>query len=181
MNYELIRDAVRIALCACFGLQPDSDEALAFIRRSYEEPEVIPQPARTTDVIYWDVSTDYGSDPVSYGSAVSQAAGSGFPSVERFLPCQLVVVCYGPSCAAHAEQIRSLIYVDGANQPRSILRKAGIYPVPDPAPVELLYEPEGSLWRRRADVRIPFRTVCSVTSPAAVRTIQTAPVIIVRH
>ena len=170
-----------MALCACFGLQPDSDRALAFIRRSYEEPEVTPRPARTADVVYWDVSTDYGSDPACYGPAAAQAPGSCTPMVDRFLPCQMVIVCYGPACVAHAEQIRSLIYVDGANQPRSILRKAGIYPVPDPAPVELLYEPEGSLWRRRADVRIPFRVVSSVTSPISVHAIQIAPVIIVRH
>ncbi len=174
-------EAVRQALCACFGLQPDSDQALSFIRRSYEEPEVNPVPARSTDVVYWDVSPDYGSDPAYYGTAAAQSPGSRLPSVERFLPWQLVVVCYGPGASVNAGIIRSLIFVDGANQPRSILRKAGVYPVPDPAPVELLYEPEGSLWRRRADVRIQFRALSSVSSPVPVNAITSAPAIIFRH
>jgi hypothetical protein len=31
--------------------------------------------------------------------------------------------------------------------------------VPDPPAPHLLYEPEGSLWRRRADLTIPLRIV----------------------
>ena len=60
----------------------------------------------------------------------------------------------GFTCS-YAHKIRSFLYLDGAGLPRQILRKAGIYPVPDPPVPHLLYEPEGSLWRRRADRGYP--------------------------
>ena len=141
------------AICACLGLSPNSDQALSLIRQAYTEPENSPQPARTADVIYWSLFPEQGSDPVTYNEA---AASSGFhkPTVHRYLPYQLLVVCYGPGCEAYAHKIRSFLYLDGTGLPRQILRKAGIYPVPDPPAPLLLYEPEGSLWRRRADVAI---------------------------
>ena len=141
------------ALCACLGLPPSSEQALALIRQAYTEPENSPQPARNADVSYWSLSPEQGNDPASYNET---AAGSGNhkPTVHRFLAYQLLVVCYGPSCETYARKIRAFLYIDGANLPRGILRKAGIYPVPDPPAPQLLYEPEGSLWRRRADLII---------------------------
>ena len=141
------------ALCACLGLPPSSSQALSMIRQAYTEPENTPQPARNADVIYWSLSPEQGNDPASYNET---AAGSGShkPTVHRFLAYQLLVVCYGPSCENYARKIRAFLYIDGANLPRGILRKAGIYPVPDPPAPQLLYEPEGSLWRRRADLII---------------------------
>jgi hypothetical protein len=84
----------------------------------------------------------------------SAPAGFQYPTVHRFLAYQLLVVCYGPACESYAHKIRSFLYLDGAGLPRQILRKAGIYPVPNPPAPQLLYEPEGSLWRRRADLTV---------------------------
>jgi len=141
------------ALCACLGLSPSSAQALSMIRQAYTEPENTPQPARNVDVIYWSLSPEQGNDPASYNET---AAGSGShkPTVHRFLAYQLLVVCYGPSCENYARKIRAFLFIDGVNLPRGILRKAGIYLVPDPPAPQLLYEPEGSLWRRRADLII---------------------------
>ena len=167
-------------LCSCLGLSPASEQALSLIRQAYTEPENNPQPARTADVIYWSLSPEEAEDPASYGVAEqwgaeqmgrfcssafaeraepspSSAAGSHKPTVHRYLAYQLLIVCYGPGCEAYAHKIRSFLYLDGAGLPRQILRKAGIYPVPDPPAPQLLYEPEGSLWRRRADLTIPLR------------------------
>jgi len=141
------------ALCACLGLSPSSAQALALIRQAYTEPENTPQPARNVDVIYWSLSPEQGNDPASYNETAADS-GSHKPTVHRFLAYQLLVICYGPSCEANARKIRAFLFIDGANLPRGILRKAGIYPVPDPPAPQLLYEPEGSLWRRRADLII---------------------------
>ena len=141
------------ALCACLGLSPSSAQALSLIRQAYTEPENSPQPARNTDAIYWSLSPEQGNDPASYNETAA-ASGSHKPTVHRFLAYQLLIVCYGPSCETNARKIRAFLYIDGANLPRGILRKAGIYPVPDPPAPQLLYEPEGSLWRRRADLTI---------------------------
>ena len=144
------------ALCACLGLSPSSSQALSLIRQAYTEPENSPQPARSVDVIYWSLSPEQTTDPASYNETAT-SSGTHKPMVHHYLPYQLLIVCYGPGCEANAHKIRSFLYLDGAGLPRQILRKSGIYPVPDPPSPQLLYEPEGSLWRRRADLTISLR------------------------
>ena len=144
------------ALCACLNLAPNSEQALSLIRQAYTEPENSPKPARSADVIYWSLSPEQGSDPATYNETAA-SSGSHKPTVHRFLAYQLLIVCYGPSCEVNARKIRAFLYIDGANLPRGILRKAGVYPVPDPPAPQVMYEPEGSLWRRRADVVISLR------------------------
>ncbi len=184
------------ALCACLGLSPSSDQALFLIRQAYTEPENSPQPARTADVIYWSLSPEQGSDPAFYGEELGGfpfstntplaslppnpfGSGTHKPTVHRYLPYQLLIVCYGPGCEAYAHKIRSFLYLDGAGLPRQILRKAGIYPVPDPPAPQLLYEPEGSLWRKRTDLIIPLRIRDSLVYTPGRGAITTAPTIII--
>ena len=167
------------ALCACLALMPSSEQALSLIRQAYTEPENSPQPARSADVIYWSLTPEQGNDPASYNET-DASGGSHKPTVHRFLPYQLLIVCYGPSCEANARKIRSFLYIDGVNLPRGILRKAGIYPVPDPPVPQLLYEPEGSLWRRRADLTISLRVRDTLVYSAGRGAIQVAPAIILR-
>ena len=180
MNYELIRTAVRSALCACFSLAPSSDAALSFLREAYTEPENAPRPARTADVCYWSLSPDYGADPASY-NAEAAASGSHTPAVQRFLPFRLLLVCYGPGAEANAEKARSFLFLDGAGFPRQVLRRAGIYPVPDPPPVQLLFEPEGSLWRRRADLSVSLRILDTVVYENRRNTIRSAPAVVIHR
>ena len=175
------------ALCACLGLSPNSDQALSLIRQAYTAPENTPQPARSADVIYWSLSPEQGTDPASYNETAA-SSGSNKPTVHRFLAYQLLVVCYGPSCESNARKIRSFLwkirsflYIDGANLPRGILRKAGIYPVPDPPAPQLLYEPEGSLWRRRADLTIPLRIKDTLIYSTSRNAITSAPAVILHR
>ena len=167
------------ALCACLGLSPSSDQALSLIRQAYTEPENSPQPARSVDVIYWSLSPEQGSDPASYNE-IAVSSGSHKPTVHRYLPYQLLIVCYGPGCEANAHKIRSFLYLDGTGLPRQILRKAGIYPVPDPPAPMLLYEPEGSLWRRRADLTISLRIRDTLIYSASRNAITAEPAVIIR-
>ena len=168
------------ALCACLGLSSSSEQALALIRQAYTEPENTPQPSRNADVIYWSLSSEQGNDPASYNET---AAGSGShkPTVHRYLVYQLLVVCYGPSCENYARKIRAFLYIDGANLPRGILRKAGIYPVPDPPAPQLLYEPEGSLWRQRADLMISLWVKETLIYSANRNAITTPPAVILHR
>ena len=165
------------ALCACLALMPSSEQALSLIRQAYTEPENSPQPARSADVIYWSLTPEQGNDPASYNET-DASGGSHKPTVHRFLPYQLLIVCYGPSCEANARKIRAFLYIDGVNLPRGILRKAGIYPVPDPPVPQLLYEPEGSLWRRRADLTISLRVRDTLVYSAGRGAITSAPAVI---
>lgn len=150
--------AIFDTFCACLGLEKDSREAAALIHEAYAEPENAPGPPRRRNIIYWTLTQDPAPDPVStvYSAA---PAGSGRNSVTVYttLKYQLIVVCYGPAAEEYALRIRSMLYLDGAGFPRRILREAGIYPVPDPPQPSILYEEEGALWRKRADLVISLR------------------------
>ena len=169
--------AIFDAFCACLGLGRDSREAAALIQEAYTEPENAPRPPRNRNVIYWTLLQDPASDPVSTAYN-PEPAGSGRNSVTVYttLKYQLIIVCYGPDAEEYALRIRSMLYLDGSGFPRRILRDAGIYPVPDPPQPAILYEEEGSLWRKRADLTISLR-VQFETQALSKGSIQSAPVV----
>ena len=146
------------ALCACFGLSPSSVQASILIREAYQEPENAPRPPRNTDVIYYSVAPDPAAQeaPPVY-SAENPVQASECPVVSFFSAWTLQIVCYGSHALANARKIRAFLFVDGPGFPRRILREAGLYPVPDPPEPILLHEPEGSLWRERADLTVSLR------------------------
>lgn len=155
------------ALCACLNLDRNSAAAAALIREAYAEPENVPRPSRKRNVIYWTALQDPSSDPVSTAYVPETGGAAGNTAVVyTTLKYQLIIVCYGPACEEYAFRIRHMLYLDGAGFPRRILRAAGIYPVPDPPQPSLLYEEEGSLWRRRADLTIPLRVRHEQAAPA---------------
>ena len=156
MNYELFREAVFDALCACLSLS--AAEGIKLIHEAYAEPENAPRPGRNKNVIYWTVLQDLSADPVSTEwNNETGASGSHVPTVCTTVKYNLVIVCYGPACEEYARRIRHMFYLDGRGFPRQILRNAGIYPVPDSPQPSLLHEEEGSLWRKRADLTIQLR------------------------
>ena len=156
--------AIFNALCACLELSPSSPEASALIRRAYQEPESVPKPGRNQNVIYCDLAEDDSPD-ASYQvfSGENPTSAGAYPTVSSFLPYRLIVVCYGPACVRNANCIRDFIFLDGTGYPRSILRKAGIWPVPRPPVPVLLHEEDGALWRRRADLVIQLRVTDTCT------------------
>ena len=158
--------AIFDAFCACLGLKRDSREAAALIHEAYAEPENAPRLPRNRNVIYWTLLQDPASDPVST-TYNPETAGAGRNSVTVYttLKYQLVIVCYGPDAEEYALRIRSMLYLDGSGFPRRILRESGIYPVPDPPQPFILYEEEGSLWRKRADLTISLRVQYAIQAP----------------
>ncbi len=155
-----MNEAIYSALCACFGLIPSSRQASILIREAYQEPENAPRPPRNTDVIYYSMVPDPAASeaPPAY-SAENSAQASQCPVVSSFSAWTLQIVCYGSHALANARKIRAFLYVDGPGFSRRILREAGLYPVPDPPEPMLLHEPEGSLWRERADLTVSLRAV----------------------
>ena len=147
--------AIFDALCACLNLT--EEEGVRLIHEAYAEPENVPRPARNKNVIYWTVLQDLSADPVSTVYHPEGGAGRNTPVVYTTLKYRLIIVCYGPASEAYAQRIRHMLFLDGAGFPRRILRNAGIFPVPDPPQPVLLYEEEGSLWRKRADLTISLR------------------------
>ena len=150
--------AIFQALCACMELSSSSTEASALIRPFPNDPESPPPPPRSTNVIYYDARQEEAPD-AGYQTFTSEdpTASSSKPAVSSFLPFRLILVCYGPDCERYAHRIRSFLFLDGSGYPRSILRKAGIYPIPRPPMPVLLDEEEGALLRKRADLTISLR------------------------
>ena len=170
------RTAIFDALCACLNLS--EAEGIQLIHEAYAEPENVPRPGRNRNVIYWTILQDPASDPVStVYNAEAAGAGRNTTGVCTTLKYQLVIVCYGPACEEYAHRIRHMLYLDGSGFPRRILREAGIYPVPDPPQPSLLYEEEGSLWRKRADLTVSLRVRDEQRSQAR-GSIQSAPAVI---
>ena len=170
------------ALCACFGLPSSSSEASVLIREAYQDPENAPRLPRTADVIYYSLQPDPSAPeaPPTY-AAENPSSASHTPAVWSFSAWTLQIISYGPHAEENARRIRALIFIDGAGMPRSILRKAGIRPVPYPPEPLLLHEPEGSLWRQRADLTIALRAEEKETHPARRGAITVPPAVVIRH
>ena len=168
------------ALCACFGLSPSSVQASILIREAYQEPENAPRPPRNTDVIYYSVAPDSAAaenPPAHVPEEASQASHAA--TVSSFSAWTMTVVCYGPHALSNARKIRAFLFVDGPGFPREILRKAGIRPVPDPPEPMLLHEPEGSLWRKRADLTVSLRAEETQTHAVRRDAVTVPPVVLV--
>ena len=153
-----MNDVLYHALCACFALDPSAAEASVLIREAYQDPEPAPRPPRSTNVIYYAAEPDptAAEAPPAYEQLLP-ASADFVPAVSAFSAWKLKIVCYGPEAVANARRIRAFLYLDGAGMPRAILRQAGIYPVPNPPEPLELHEPEGSLWRERADLTVSLR------------------------
>ena len=161
---------------------PISPQASVLIREAYREPENAPRPPRNTDVIYYSLAPDPAAReaPAVYSE---EDAGQGFhtAAVSRFSAWNLQVVCYGAHALANARKIRAFLYADGPGFPRSILRKAGLYPVPDPPEPTLLHEPEGGLWRQRADLTVSLCREEKETHPVRRGAIENVPAVILHQ
>ena len=177
-----MNSAIYQALCACLGLLPSSSDASILIREAYQEPENAPRPPRNTDVIYYSFVPDVAAQeaPPAY-SEEDFLSASHAPSVSSFSAWILQIICYGPHALSNARKIRAFLFVDGPGFPRALLRNAGLYPVPDPPEPMLLHEPEGSLWRQRADLTVSLRAAEKETHPARRGAITVAPGVILRQ
>ena len=170
-----MNETIYNALCACFGLSPSSPEASALIRPAYGEPENAARPPRSADVIYFSVNPDSAPEAPPAYTADHPSAAFHDVSVSSFSAWRLQVLCYGPHALSNARKIRSFLFLDGPGFPRSILRKAGIRPVPSPPEPLLLREPEGSLWRQRADLAVSLRAEEKATYPMQRGAVTLAP------
>ncbi len=139
------------ALAVCLGLQPTSPEASVRILRAYADPPP-PQSARDRALCFYHLTPDPSAQMISEWTVVDRVY-----AVYRFIPCILNLVFYGAGAETNALLVRENLFLDGANHPRSILRKAGIYPSRPRNTPAVIWEEEDSLYRKRADLVIPLR------------------------
>ena len=134
------------------------------------------------DVIYYFVMPDVSApEPPPAYLAENPSQSMHTPAVSSYAAYTLQVVCYGPHAEENARKIRALLFIDGAGMPRSILRKAGIRPVPYPAEPLVLHEPEGSLWRLRADLTVSLRADDKETHPVRRGAVTVPPAVIIHN
>ena len=131
-------------------------------------------------MIYYSIAPDAAAQeaPSSY-DAETPGQGAQVPVVSSFSAWTLQVVCYGPHALVNARKIRAFLFVDGPGFPRRILREAGMYSVPDPPEPVLLHEPEGSLWRTRADLTISLRAEETQTYTGCRGAVSAVPAVII--
>ena len=143
--YPTVFQALRAALL----LSPE--EASAHLFRAYADPPPA-EPSPSENFCYYHFQTDPNS-------AVLQETllDSDTPEVFSFIPCTLTLVCYGPDCEAWAHRLQSFLFLDGAGEPRQLLRSAGLFPIPSRRPPSILFEESGKTFRKRADLVIPLR------------------------
>lgn len=178
MNWMLkASDAVFDSLCALFGVDPESDASFFRFRDANSDETTFPQANRTDNVCYYTLSNE-----ASQSNAWTQQKVVGDElHVTSNIPLTCLFTFYGPNADIDAERLWSLIGVDsGYGCPRSILRQAGIVLVPsDTERVVVSPELEGSLWRRRCDVRV--RMSMRQEEVIRVGTVTHVPDIIVRN
>jgi len=150
--YETVCDAVFDALCAAFGMNPETNAALERFIQAYLPNSARPQAARTTDLCYYSVSED--NTDTAYGYQMIQYEDSK-ATIKETIPFSVQLVFYGPNADNDAHKFWRLFQFDsGYDSPRSVLRRARIVPngaVPRPTS---LFETEGAYQRRRCDIRL---------------------------
>ncbi|MBR2800362.1 MAG: hypothetical protein IKE04_05745 [Oscillospiraceae bacterium] len=143
---------VALALCAVFGLDPESDEAIGFIRYTNRDGQNTPEADANRDVVYITLSTI--QDPsTAWASTVYREDGSAAQT--KTIPLSCLLSFYGMHANEYAEQARSGLMLDtGPGSPRFILRDHALVPVGWPDNPVTLPEPVGGVWRLRSDLRL---------------------------
>ena len=155
--FSTVRDGIYLALCAGFGLDPDSAEAMRKFVPAYIEDTITPQAPRNLDVCYYSVDRYTGDSGFDYIQLVqaTNRLGKTVTQIKKEIPATVLLTFYGPNADDEAEEFWSMFQWDsGVNSPRAILRKKNIVPIGTPARPVSLFEVEGTYQRRRCDVRV---------------------------
>lgn len=143
-----IHRAVHRALTAIF---PEEAPESPLLRRAYADPPP-PPPEEGRDALYYHLEPDAGP-------ALTEISlnADGDTEVFRFLPARLILVFYGPRAERLARRCAAMLFLDGRDRPRGILRAAGVYPLPPPPAPLLSWEEWARRHRPRADLVLPLR------------------------
>ena len=153
--FQDVSDAVYLALCAVFGINPESPASLKRFVPAYIENATNIQAPRNMDICYFAISEvqDSGFDYIQ----LNDITVGGIPEVrmKRTIPVSVLLTFYGSNADDDAEKFWSDFQWDsGSNSARAVLRKRNIAPIGKPERPVSLFETEGTYHRRRCDVRL---------------------------
>ena len=158
-----VSDAVYLAVASAMGLDPDNQSTIDRIVPAYVSTEVTtPQYNVNDNVVFFDPQLESAPE----AGWVTVRGEDGKIAVTKTIPVSLLLTFYGPDADDDSEQVWSRLMVDyGAGSPRAILRannivfNYGLGRMP-PRPVQAP-ELEGTLWRRRCDLRLSLSYLCT--------------------
>jgi len=172
-----VQDIMYSALCAAFDMDPDAQASMDKFMPYYIDGMTIPQNDSDADVCFYDVSIAPGEEFVLVNGSVNAR------TIRERIPVSVLFSFYGPSAEEEAEAFYRRVIVDtGHGCPRYVMRAGDCYPAFGPGlmparPV-LLWEPEGTFWRRRCDLRLNF--VYLYEDKRNVNTVTEAPEIVTK-
>ena len=160
--FEHVSDAVYDAVAAAMGLDPGLQSTVDRIVPAYVPGVTTPQYNSNDNVIFYDLSEESAPE----AGWVSIRNEENALNITKVIPVSLLLTFYGPDADDDAEKVWSRLLVDqGAGSPRAILRSNhivfnyGLGRMP-PRPVSMP-ELEGTLWRRRCDLRLSMSYLCT--------------------
>lgn len=173
--FRHVSDAVYDAVAAALGLDPEQQSTLDRIVPAYVPGITTPQYNSDDDVVFYALSeetTQESSYVAVRGKSETLTDQHGAEqtvhklAVTKIIPVSLLLTFYGPNSDDDSEKVWARLMVDnGAGSPRSILRannivlNYGLGRMP-PRPVSVP-ELEGTLWRRRCDLRLSMSYLCT--------------------
>ncbi len=150
-----VSDAVYLALCATFQLDPSSDEALARFIPAYIKDVTTPQAPRNANVCYFSISLMQGTEYDFIETSYSVKNNLPVATLKKPIPISVLLTFYGEDADDDAEQFWSLFQFDsGPSSARAVLREKNIAPSGKPERPVDVWEVEGTHNRRRSDVRV---------------------------
>ena len=177
--FEKTSVAVAKALCACFNLDPESQEAITRFVPAYLENDTTPQAPRNKNVVYYALSEMQGTgyDYIQHNTKLVD--GQVITTITKTIPISCLLTFYGNNADDDAELFWSMFQWDsGADSPRAVLRSEKIVPIGLPERPVSLFEVEGTFHRRRCDVRlnlayldVSVHQVSAVTEPPEIEPI----------
>lgn len=153
--FQTVSDAVAQMLCACFGLDPESEEAAYRFIPAYVEDATTPQLPRTSNAVFYALSEEQGTDLDYITQKTYYSKGVAVTAITKTIPISCMLTFYGSNADDDAEEFWSRFQLDtGYGSPRSILRREKIVPIGVPERPVSVFEVEGTFHRRRCDVRL---------------------------
>lgn len=153
--FQTVSDAVAKMLCACFGIDPDSEEAAYRFIPAYTESSTTPQAPRNKNVVYYALSLIQNSNYDYIQHSMETSGLSTKTVLKKTIPVNVLLTFYGSNADDDAELFWSMFQWDsGAKSPRAILRGERIVPIGLPERPVSTFEVEGTFHRRRCDVRL---------------------------
>ena len=158
-------DSIYLALCAVFGLNPQSEDSLKRFVPAYIENATNTQAPRDANVCYYAISEvqDSDFDYIQIGNAAKNASHTQTLTVT--VPIDVLFTFYGENADNDAEHFWQNIQFDpGSGSARAILRGKKIVPMGKPSRPRSVYEVEGTFQRRRCDVQMAFAYLMETNS-----------------